>query len=186
MTYPYISHSLKYANGYFYVSGDYFYKTDKNFNRVASYYSSIYGYKAIYYDSSSSLFYVAGDYRGVAIFDTNCNFQRFMTLGGYIPNGVLSYFNGNLYGDAADGASIVVASKSTGALVAKYTVCPFPNELDSINIDSFGYMAVGCFGFIALYNSYNGIYLNQKLEISDVSYLTAVDASGRFISMGFQ
>ena len=116
LTYPYISHSLKYANGYFYVSGDYFYKTDKNFNRVASYYSSIYGYKAIYYDTSSSLFYVTGDFRGISIFDTNCNFQRFMKFGDYTPEHTLSYFNGYLYSGAR--GSIIVASKATGSVVA--------------------------------------------------------------------
>ena len=70
------SWNLKYVNQYFYVSANYyFYKTDINFSLFASFYNPSFTYTSFYYDSSYSLFYVAGDTRGVSIFDTNCNFQ---------------------------------------------------------------------------------------------------------------
>ena len=119
------SFNLKYVNGYFYISAKaYFHKTNKNFIRIASYFNydhhpaSSY-YTSIYYDSSSSLFYVAGlQNQGVSIFDTNSNLQRYMAFGGFTPHTALRYFNGNLY--ASHGNFIIVASKSTGALIAKY------------------------------------------------------------------
>ena len=110
-----------------------------------------------------------------------------MSLGGYTPYLALSYFNGYLYGDSQARTSIVVASKTTGASVTQYnTVCL--NHIYSITFDSFGYMAVSCFnggdGPIALYNAYNGTYLNLQLSTSSYYPLaTAVDASGRFVSM---
>ena len=56
----------------------------------------------------------------------------------------------------------------------------------SINIDSFGYTAVGCHndGQIYLYNANNMSYLKSRLaKSSNYSLYTAVDASGRFVSM---
>ena len=56
----------------------------------------------------------------------------------------------------------------------------------SITIDAFGYMAVGCNDFlISLYNAYYGTYLNLQFQLapSNVPYFTAVDVSGRFVSM---
>ena len=65
------------------------------------------------------MFYVAGlQNQGVSIFDTNSNLQRYMAFGGFTPHTALRYFNGNLY--ASHGNFIIVASKSTGALIAKY------------------------------------------------------------------
>ena len=161
-----------------------------NFNRVAYYYDGI-SFSSIYYDSIYSLFYVLGGSKGVAIFDTNCNFQRYMTLGGYISSFALSYFNGNLYGDNFDGYysfnhnngySIVVASKANGAFVANYNnICS--STIGSITIDSFGYMAVGCGSQISLYSANNCTFLNQLLEISPTPLFTAVDSIGRFVSM---
>ena len=123
--------------------------TDTNFNQITSYYNSnasIYFY-SIYNDSTSSLFYVLKNVAGVSIFDTNCYFQWFRSLGGYTPGNTLSYFNGNLYGD--NGTSNVIASVETGAIVAKYnSVCS--GGLTSITIDSFGYMAVGCGNFFIM------------------------------------
>ena len=185
----YNNYNLKYVNGYFYISaGAYFYKTDMNFNRIASYYKYNFNYKSIYYDSSSSLFYVAGSSQSVSIYDTNCNFQRFMTLGGYYsPGNALSFFNGNLYFDY--GTSIAEASKATGAVVAKYdNVCYYyPSGINSITFDSFGYMAVSCYGnsIVALYNAINGTYLTSLAEISSSSFFTAVDGSGRFVSVSY-
>ena len=181
---PYnLNRNLKYLNEYFFFSADQnFYKTDANFYLIASYYNSDTNYRSIYFDSSSSLFYVSGDYvNGVSIFDKNCNFQRFLVLGSYSPGNALSYFNGNLYGE--DGSSVVVASKATGAFVAKYdTVCYY--GIYSITINLFGYMAVSCDeGPIALYNARNGTYLNLQLEPSNEPYFTAVDANSRFVSM---
>ena len=124
-----------------------------NFNRIASYYGTN-SYSSIYYDSISSLFYVSGGSHGVSIFDTNCNFKPYITMGGYSPSKPLNYFNGTLYGDY--GNSILVASKVTGAFVAKYnTLCS--NDIYSITINSFGYMAISCLndGPIFLYNATN-------------------------------
>ena len=181
------SFSLKFINGYFYFSANYyFYKTDINFNLNASYNNPNAYYRSIYYDSSSSLFYVCTGSTihsyPLSVFDTNSNFQRFMTLAGNYPDYALIYFNGNLYGSI--GTSIVVASKATGTLVGKYdTVC---NWIFSITIDLFGYMAVGCWnGPIALYNANNGTYLNLTLATSYWPFATAVDASGRFVSISF-
>ena len=177
------SWNLRYVNGYFYIAANKrFYKTDTNFTTNASYNNSNAFYRSIYYDSSSRLFYVAGNSsQGISIFDTNCNFQRYMTLGGYSPSQALSHFNGYLYGDY--GTSIIVASKATGAFAAKYnTLCS--NYISYITIDSFGYMAVSCGDYnrlIYLYNAYNGTYLNQQLA-SSYTYFTAVDSSGRFVS----
>ena len=147
------SSNIKYVNRYFYFTADqYFYKTDANFNLIDyhieyhDYYDYDY-YYSFYYYSNSSLFYVSSSvfFQGISIFDTNCNFLDYMTLGGYIPY-ALSYFNGNLYGYNIDGSgqhyiSIVVASKANGDFVAQYnTLCS--NDIYSITIDSFGYMAV--------------------------------------------
>ena len=85
------SYSLKYVDGYFYISAKaYFHKTNKNFIRIASYFNydhhpaSSY-YTSIYYDSSSSLFYVAGlQNQGVSIFDTNSNLHLEVLL--HIPH----------------------------------------------------------------------------------------------------
>ena len=189
----YYSHTLKYVDGYFYISAyQYFYKTGISFNMIASYYNnSIVFYRSIYFDSSSSLFYVTGG--GISVFDTNCNFQRYMTLGGYTysPGNVLSYLNGNFYVDSQPTyydydtyqGNIAVASQATGAFVAEYdNICS--GGLNSVSIDSFGYMAVSCWGgSILLYNAYNGTFLNLQLAASSNSWFTAVDASGRFVSM---
>ena len=110
-----------------------------------------------------------------------------MKFGDYTPEHTLSYFNGYLYSGSS--GSIIVASKATGALVAVYNniVCSYPNYITSIIIDSFGFMAVGCTDFfVGLYDANNGTYLNQKRATLDASYFTAIDASGRFISMGYQ
>ena len=71
----------------------------------------------------------------------------------------------------------------------KFEISKFIN---SIAIDSFGYMAVGCFAVsgnfpdnpytIALYNANNRAYLNQ-LATSYQPYVTVVDAYGRFVSI---
>jgi hypothetical protein len=75
------SFSLKFINGYFYFSANYyFYKTDINFNLNASYNNPNAYYRSIYYDSSSGLFYVCTGNYPLSVFDTNSNFQRFMTL----------------------------------------------------------------------------------------------------------
>ena len=86
---------------------------------------------------------------GLSVFDTNCNFLRYMSFVGYSPSYSLSYFNGNLYGDDG-GSNVEVASKATISLVAKYsTLCSW---ISSITFDSFGYMAVGCgYNQVALY-----------------------------------
>ena len=52
----------------------------------------------------------------------------------------------NVFGNS--GKVIVVASKLTGAFVAKFiTPCKMSN-----NIDSFGYMAVSCYKLLEYYN----------------------------------
>ena len=109
----------------------------------------------------------------------------------------MSYFNGYFYGDIYSIIStpgthfirehrifIAVASKETNALVAKYrTACQ--SDIDYIFIDSFGFMALSCQQYVVLYNTANiGTDLKLKLETSDISYFTAVDASGRFIPIG--
>ena len=175
------------VSGYFYISSYYnFYKTDINFNLIASYNNNQFaGYSSIYYDSTSSLFYVtSSNNKSVSVFDTNCNLQKYTTLGGYNPQYTLSYFNGNLYGDIVyDYGTIVVATKATGTLVAKYkTICS--SLIPSLTFDSFGYMAVGCWdGLIYLYNATNVTYLNLQLTSSRIPSTTAVDASGRFLSI---
>ena len=190
LPYTYIR-NIKYVNGSFYISAlSYFLKTDMNFTVINYYYRNMVYHESIYYDSSSSLIYVA-TYGGISsivvILDTNCRFQRYMTLGGFSPKYSLSYFNGYLYGDNGlynnGGKSIVVASKANGTFVAQYNnVCE--DGIVSINIDSFGYMAVGCWGGvpISLYNANDGTYLNQLVP-SHAPLFTAVDASGRFVSM---
>ena len=187
----YYSYSLKHVNGYFYITAQYtIYKTDINFNTIISYnHNGRFYYYSIYYDSSSTLFYVTGG-GGVSIFDTNCNFQRHMEIGTYGPFS-LSYLNGNFYVDSQPTyydydtyqGNIAVASQATGAFVAEYdNICS--GGLNSVSIDSFGYMAVSCWGgSILLYNAYNGTFLNLQLAASSNSWFTAVDASGRFVSM---
>ena len=140
----------------------------------------------IYYDSISSLFYVSAmSSERVAIFDKNCDFQMLISFDGYSPSTALSYFNGNFYsGDQSN--NILVASKETSAFVAIYnSLCEYYTH--SITIDSFGFMAVGCRNEngISLYNAYNGTYLNLQLATSNFPELTAVDASGRFVSIGY-
>ena len=84
--------------------------------------------------------------------------------------------------------SIKVSSKVAGAFIAQYdTVCS--GGMRSMTIDSFGYMAVGCdygknVATLVLYNANNDSYLNLQLATSgSVSYFTAVDASGRLVSL---
>ena len=64
--------------------------------------------------------------------------------------------------------------------------------INSITIDSYGYMAVGCwygrYGYIiALYNAINGTYLDffqlSSYQPSNYPSFTAVDASERFVIM---
>ena len=109
-----------------------------------------------------------------------------MTLGGYSPSWTLSYFNGYFYGDIYGTNNIIVASKATGKFVATYeTVCS--GGIHSITFDSCGFMVVSCAddsnpSTIALYNANNGTYLNLQLTTSFQPFVTAVDASGRFVS----
>ena len=154
-----------------------------NFNITNyNYYYNYVQYHSIYYGSISSVVYVASESApGLSVFDTNCNFLRYMSFVGYSPSYSLSYFNGNLYGDDG-GSNVEVASKSTISFVAKYsTLCDY---ISSITFDSFGYMAVGCwYNQVALYNAYNGSYLNLQLATSNYPSFTVVDASGRLVSL---
>ena len=163
---PYQSWSIKYVNGYFYIpAGKYLNKTDRNFNIIASYNSDA-NFRSIYYDSSSALFYVTGDTRGVSVFDTSCFRQRLLYVLGYTPLNALSYFNDNLYIDSTN--SLILISKTAGVsinsifyntLISQYkTVCS--TSITSLTIDLDGYMAVGCNnpsfdGTIALYSTNN-------------------------------
>ena len=93
----------------------------------------------------------------------------------------------NLHGE--DGNNIVVASIAKGTFVAKYNTICTGSSIKSITFDSYGYMAVSCssnnVSIVALYNGNNGTYLNLQLATSNFPELKAVDASGRFVSIGY-
>jgi hypothetical protein len=180
------SYTMKYISGYFYITSDtIFYKTDMNFVVQASSTNPGYDvYRQIYYDSSSSKFYV-GTFQSkcISIFDSNCSLIETISLAAYnYETFGINYFNGYFY---ASVVNKIIKLLANGTITSEYeTIClSSSNQIASITIDSFGYLAVSCNsdGKILLLD-YNLNYLNQYLTTS-APYVTAIDSYGRFVIM---
>ena len=182
---PYIySYSLKYVNGYFYfTANDYFYKTDMNFKVNSTYQpGSFVGYRQMYFDSTTSLFWVAPfKIQSLQIFDTNCRLNNSISLG-LNPYG-LNYFNGNFY-VSTTANYILVVSKATLQVSSPYNCLCSQNWLFHVTIDLFGFMVISAAnGALCLFNTSSVTYTYQYFAPSSQPYASSVDASGRYVVM---
>ena len=185
LPYPY-TYTTLYVGGYFYFSSnDYFYKTYSNFN-VINYYQNSGGYRQIVYDSISSKFYVATytTFARIDIFDTSCSLLQSINLGSKFPYG-LAIFNGSIYAGIFMSNQVIVIQNG---LVSKYfTVNQFlvsQSSMTSITVDAFGYLTLSCelCNLLVVYDA-NGNYMNASIPTSPGSYISAIDADGRFVVM---
>jgi hypothetical protein len=183
------SYTMKYIGGYFYITSDtIFYKTDMNFVVLASSTNPEYDvYRQIYYDSSSSKFYV-GTYHSkyISIFDTSCSLIDTISLAVYnYETFGINYFNGYFYVGVVN-SNKIIKLLINGTITSEYeTICLSSYlQIASITIDSFGYLAVTCNadGKILLLD-YNLNYLNQYLITSNGPHVTSIDSYGRFVIM---
>lgn len=172
-----------YVGGRFYFTAEYyFYRTDSNFNLQCQ--ASGVQYRQPYYDSSTSLFYVAAySTTYIAVFNIGCVLVQTINLGNYRPYG-LSYFNGSLYVSVMYSNEIFVLQN--GVIVKQYVM---PNSLCSsttypilsITFDSYGYMAATCYQYSYMIGfDYNGNQ-NSYFSTSNQPFFSLVDSSGRFI-----
>ena len=185
------TYTTKYVNGYFYFTADsYFYKTDMTFKTASNYYrSSNVFYRQMYYDSTSSKFYVAPcGLQVIQVFDTNCSLVHNISLGNNYPYG-LNYFNGSFYIGTKSGNQILVLKNGIITDQFHVTLCSIASlwGVISITFDSYGYMAITCFtdNRIVLTDS-NGINYNKFLYTSSRPYISQIDATGRFVLMTSQ
>ena len=176
------SFALVYVNDYFYIASDlYFYKTDTNFTLVASYNSGS-TYRGLYYDSSTSLFYVCRttSYQ-IHVFTTSLSLKTTISLGTYEPHGIQK-FNRNFYVSTLNYNIVIVLQNN---LIIKYyyisSLCSNIG-LSALYIDLNGYMSITCQyqSYLILYD-YNGNYMNQYMSIASGTTYSNIDSKGRFI-----
>ena len=192
------TYTAKYVNGYFYFTADsYFYKTDVTFKVALNYYSKPNAiYRQMYYDSSSSKFYVAPNMlQLIQVFDNNCTLVQNISLGNNYPYG-LNYFNGKLYVGTMYNSyygSNQIAVLQNGIITNRINVtfCSIGTGsqfgVTSITFDSYGYMANTCYANNTLIlTDSNGTNYNKFLNTAPHSYISQIDFSGRFVVTSLQ
>ena len=179
------SFALVYLSGFFYITSDsYFYKTDSNFALISSY--SVYS-RGIYYDSSSSLFYVVcpTSYL-VYLFTSSLTVSTTISFSSYWePHGIYGY-GGNVYVSCWSANVVIVLQNKVITRYYQVTSLCSSTGLSSLTFDTFGYASVTCqnSNYIVLYDS-NGNYLNKYMSITSGTTVSAIDQNGRLITTSY-
>ena len=184
---PYNSYTVKYVGGFYYFSADnQFYKTYSNAVVINQYLNNGAVYRQIAYDSVSSKFYVTsyGFFR-IDVIDSSCSLLQSISIGNR-PYGIAIY-NGIIYAGIASSNQVAVIQNGWVSNYFTISQCStIQNTMDSITVDSFGYLAFSCTknNLIVIYD-WNGNYMNKSVSTLNTPYISAIDSNGRFVIMAY-
>jgi hypothetical protein len=165
---PYIFYGIVAIN-FFYFTPIYGYgiiKTSLISPTVIKSYGSVGKYRGLYYDSIGSKIIAAGcDINAVDILDLDLNFDSSVSFPGQCPHAITIY-KSKIYVTILNPGNVAIISN--GVIVYTFpTMCS--QGLFSISDDSFGYLALSCWGDneVYIYDS-NMQYMNKSIELGSV------------------
>ena len=178
------AYATKYVEDHFYISSDnHFYKTNSEFTLISFHENNSSYYRQFFFDSVSLKFYVASNgLSRIDIFNTFCSRLDSINLDSNRPYG-LNFFNDIIYASIAHSNEIIAIQNHTITKLTTVDKCSGKdNQLTSISVDSYGYLAITCHNnqLITIYDV-NGNYKNTQLSTSKYPFMTSIDSKGRLI-----
>ena len=192
--------SLKYVENSFYIiAPSVFYKTNLHFRRIDQFKDPYFRPLRFDYDIINSKFYIIilSNYlrNYIKVFDKSCSFLYEFGMANNFSPIVIAVYNNNLYIAPHSQNQMIAITSNTGQVIEYFNKNindPCRRYGFSINVDSLGYVAIGCRdpAIIVLYDSKGNYVTKTKLtfnepireiKIMSNNRLAIVDESSVFI-----